>query len=35
MSWKILQDEEITQIIDWINSKDYYIPEEFKNDKTK
>lgn len=29
------KDEEITQIIDWINFRDYYIPEEFKNDKVK
>ncbi|GAB3832752.1 hypothetical protein GCM10028895_50900 [Pontibacter rugosus] len=27
--------EEITKIIDWINSKEYYIPEEFKDDKNK
>jgi hypothetical protein len=27
--------EEITQTIDWINSKEYYIPEEFKDDKDK
>lgn len=27
--------EEINQIIDWINSKEYYIPEEFKDDKGK
>lgn len=26
---------EITQIIDWIDSKEYFIPEEFKNDKDK
>lgn len=27
--------EEITKIIDWINSKEYYIPDEFKDDKDK
>lgn len=27
--------DEITQIIDWINSKEYYIPEEFEDDKDK
>ncbi|MDF2157657.1 hypothetical protein [Algoriphagus sp. CAU 1675] len=27
--------KEIDQIIDWINSKEYYIPEEFKDDQDK
>lgn len=27
--------EEIDQIIDWVNSKEYYIPKEFEDDKDK
>ena len=28
-------NDEITQVIDWIDSKEYFIPEEFQNDKDK
>lgn len=32
---KAFSAEEIQQVIDWINTKEYYIPEEFKDDEDR